>query len=98
MNDYINRKQAIERASGYCHPANIIDELKRMPGIMIPSWIPTEAGLPGVYIDVLVSSKRGVQVMHMTPGGYWTDGAQLDAPGYVEAWMPLPEPWKGGTE
>ncbi len=56
-------------------------------------WIPCTKGLPAVYVDVIVSSERGVQVMHMTTGGYWTDGAQLDAPGYVTAWMPLPEPY-----
>lgn len=70
------------------------DALEALPDAG-PAWIPCTECLPVAYIDVIVSSKRGVQVMRMTPGGYWTDGAQLDAPGYVEAWMPLPERWKG---
>lgn len=31
MSDLIDREQAIMVASGYCHPANIADELAKLP-------------------------------------------------------------------
>ena len=31
MNDLISRQAAIDVASGYCHPANIADELRKLP-------------------------------------------------------------------
>lgn len=33
MNDLISRQAAIRIASGYCHPANITKELKRLPPV-----------------------------------------------------------------
>ena len=31
LNDTISRQAAIDVASGYCHPANIADELRKLP-------------------------------------------------------------------
>ena len=31
MSDLISRQAAIDVASGYCHPANIADELRKLP-------------------------------------------------------------------
>lgn len=31
MGDLIDRQAAIDVASGYCHPANIADELRKLP-------------------------------------------------------------------
>lgn len=31
MDDLISRAEAIRIASGYCHPANIADELRKLP-------------------------------------------------------------------
>lgn len=31
MDDLISRQAAIDVASGYCHPANIADELRKLP-------------------------------------------------------------------
>ena len=31
MDDLISRAEAIKVASGYCHPANIADELRKLP-------------------------------------------------------------------
>jgi len=31
MNDLIDRAEAIRIASGYCHPANIAEELRKLP-------------------------------------------------------------------
>lgn len=110
MKDLIDRREAMDaiadlywmddRLLNFKREINAVyDKILNLPSAhpeqQSGRWIPCTEGLPGVYIDVIVSSKRGVQVMHMTPGGYWTDGAQLDAPGYVEAWMPMPEPYKG---
>lgn len=30
---YISREAAIDIASGYCHPANIADELRKLPSV-----------------------------------------------------------------
>ena len=31
MSDLISRQDAIRIASGYCHPANIVEELRKLP-------------------------------------------------------------------
>ena len=33
MNDLIDRAEAIRIASGYCHPANIAEELRKLPAV-----------------------------------------------------------------
>lgn len=59
-------------------------------------WIRTCDALPDAYRDVIVATREGkTRVMHMTTGGYWYGGGRLEPPGFVTAWQPLPEPFRG---
>jgi len=40
MNDLISRQAAIHVASGYCHPANIAEELRKLPSAQPERDIP----------------------------------------------------------
>ena len=37
MSDLIDRAEAIRIASGYCHPANIVKELEKLPSVKTES-------------------------------------------------------------
>lgn len=37
MSDLINRAEAIRIASGFCHPANIVKELEKLPSVKTES-------------------------------------------------------------
>ena len=54
MADLIDRQAAIDVASGYCHPANIADELRKLPSEQLKQqWIPCNERLPeekGYYL------------------------------------------------
>lgn len=40
MSDLIDRQDAIHIASGYCHPANIAEELRKLPAAQLERDIP----------------------------------------------------------
>ena len=72
-----------------------IDEQPR-----VGEWIPCSERLPKEYVgvtgtlvskEVLVSLKSGLVWVARTIRGRWTSDE-------VVAWMPLPEPYKGGKE
>ena len=171
MSDLISRQAAIDVASGYCHPANIADELRKLPSAqpepikiniddfnkedlerfkkelgntpitVLPAqpdermlhesctdcplydkdrhscprfnkvipvtlrelqsaqqeqrWIPCSERLPEPRIDVWCNSDMGQMVGYYEENvetWYGRDYLEL----MVTAWMPLPEPYKGG--
>lgn len=54
--DTISRQAAIDVASGYCHPANIADELRKLPSEQLKQqWIPCSEGLPEDLEEVNVT-------------------------------------------
>lgn len=68
-----------------------------------PPWIPCSERLPEVYVDVIVSDTDGdVEIAkstlswgcdnHTRTTEWWYGDWKID----VTAWMPLPEPYKGG--
>ena len=82
--------------------ARIINE---MPTIEPQKWIPCNDRLPGKLTQVIYSYENYVGFGYTTDRDYngeetnihWEDiesGALI----YPEAWMPLPEPWKGEEE
>lgn len=63
------------------------------------NWILCKDKLPEPYQDILVTHREGkVYAAQLTLGGYWRIGRNLEPPGSVIAWMPYPEPWKGGED
>ena len=62
-----------------------------------PRWIPVTEQLPEEGIDVLCCFRRGedykIFVSNRRDYNYWSG---IGRTGDNVAWMPLPEPWKGG--
>lgn len=78
----------------------IEDVINRQPSAQ-PKWIPCEKGLPGIREEVIATDGAFVYVASRcwypdTNATVWenSDGWTIDA----KAWMPLPEPYKGGTD
>ena len=69
MHDLISRRAAIDVASGYCHPANIADELRKLPSAQPEQrWIPKE-----VEMKIPVKLDKGAYMpekAHETDAGY----------------------------
>ena len=54
MSDLIDRAEAIRIASGYCHPANIAEELRKLPAVKperkTGRWIDDNCSECGQYV------------------------------------------------
>jgi len=75
-------------------------------------WVPTSERLPEEKKDVLIAFKHnmavgfwedildnGEPVWYANSGDGWMTGTEsVDSDGIPLAWMPLPQPWEGGTE
>ena len=103
--DLIDRQAAIDVASGYCHPANIADELRKLPSAQPEQrWIPCDKGEPDEDMECWVTVKttdtlyRGNFTKRygerrdkgfITSGGFMWWNTAL-------AWMPIyePEPYR----
>ena len=105
MDDLISRTEAIRIASGYCHPANIADELRKLPPAQPEQrWIPCSERLPNdesyvlVYyiLNEYIDEKMDIWIgWHEMDGIWYVDGEEHDEEwnNEVIAWMPLPEPY-----
>lgn len=77
--------------------AMVIEMINDAPTIKPQKWIPVSERLPEKKSDVLVTIFDGFNPFVDTD--LW-DGSRFFCYGNhrVEAWMPLPEPWKGEEE
>ena len=85
----------------------IINMIESEPSIEMPTWIPCSEKLPdqaGRYLCTVGAAYRNPREMYYAPKDWTTetdDNTWRDTDGFyvhnwfVEAWMPLPEPWKG---
>ena len=74
-----------------------IDALKEQPE---PKWISCSERLPAYGEDVLISIGGYCNVGHVVPVNEeerynWYFSGWYHLPNDVDAWMPLPEPWRG---
>lgn len=80
----------------------ILAMLKTEPSVYVPRWIPVEDGLPEEEGQYLVScdTDYGVEVarFYIDEDGERYFGCDWNNPEDIEAWMPLPTPYKGGEE
>lgn len=109
MSDLISRQAAIDdiKAIYEYHDTvtedRIIDHLKRLPTAeKVGKWIPVSERLPNGQTEVIVSccDDSGDSKYNYTScgwmtrdGEYWIVDNEINY--YVNAWMPLPEPWRG---
>jgi len=106
MADYIDRQAAIEAVKKipdltvYAY-WSFLDTLNNLPSAQSKQqWIPVTERLPdkmGTYLVTLDYKEHGTGVMSL-----WFHneeiGWDLRVADEVTAWMPLPEPWKGGAD
>lgn len=73
------------------------------PAVDIPRWIPVTEGLPAYGEDVLLSMNGDYSIGYLVPTYdgrryEWHHSGWFYYFNEVDAWMPLPEPYKGGEE
>ena len=76
--------------------------IKKLPSA--PRWIPVMKRLPEEDTDVLITGENGEVDIARWKYDSWTEDDVVVWEGsgysYIDpvAWMPLPEPWKGGED
>ena len=103
--DLIKREDAIEVVKKWFEVIRLIPDILINSIISIPSadrpqeWIPCSERLPKSDYMCLVSckTKKGVKSVNRAyySDGFWHGSGSMSG---VEAWMPLPEPWKGAGD
>lgn len=80
--------------------ANIIENEKDMRVMLQQRWIPVSERLPEVGQWVLCQCRAGIiDVLRLTDDDCWyRKSNEIYMSGFVIAWMPLPEPYKGEQE
>ena len=82
--------------------AGVADTIDMLPAVDIPRWIPVTERLPEEEGQYLVScdTDYGVEVgrFYIDEDGERYFGCDWNDPEDIEAWMPLPEHYKGGEE
>ena len=105
MNETIYKHAAIETVRDVCKRSPTIairamDALRKLPSAQ--RWIPVSERLPDVAQRVLLSGHGQVMVGMLHSFGKYSLEPTGISYGYpkddIEAWMPLPEPWKEGDE
>lgn len=74
---------------------SVMDYVESLPSA--PRWIPVTERLPEPYEVVLISDKEEVYVGEVGECGEWKT-CYYEFLMDVDAWMPLPEPWKGESD
>ena len=109
MDDLISRRAAIRWVKTECNPygkptldfesgKKVIEYLEQMPSAdKSQEWIPCSERLPEKAGHHLCSFKEANRIDNIYVGlAYWTGSRWY---GYlaneINAWMPLPKPWKG---
>ncbi len=90
MDDLIRREDAIYVASGFCHPANAADEIRKLPAVR--PWIPVTERMPeedGLYLVTVDASGERYRILQIYDAGRWVFSDED-----IIAWMPLPEPYE----
>lgn len=104
--DLINRQDAIDvlikdckgSDEGMLNMYDIVCDLKDVPSAQ-PGWIPTWLRFPDIDQWVLCQCRAGItKVLRRTKDGSWDNNDPYTEymGSFVVAWMPLPEPYKGG--
>lgn len=93
--DCISRAEAVRIASGYCHWANVADELKKLPSVQPKpktEWIPVSEKLPedGTYLTCTDTGYIAT-IQYSRYMGWLLDSN-------IVAWMPLPAPYRKGGD
>ena len=100
--DTIKRSDAIKAAEdGMCtfYDCDVLDRLNAAPSADRPQgWIPCSERLPSNFGEdetvLATTDVDGDKVIAM----FALDVKSFYLKGYVSAWMPLPEPWKGADD
>ena len=77
------------------------DRIKALPSVQPERWIPVSEKLPEVREWVLCQCRAGIMdVLRLTEDGDWNKNYPHAGymSGFVIAWMPLPEPYRGGEK
>ena len=95
MPEFFN-EQSLEQQAYQLGWNNAIEAImENEPTVDIPQWIPCSERLPYSQEDVLCDDDGRVTIGYYTDeevGWHDTHSYRI----YPTAWMPLPEPWKGG--
>lgn len=81
----------------------LLDYIEQLPSAQPePQWIPCSERLPAYGEDVLISICGCCNVGHIVPVNEeeqynWYFSGWYHLPNDVDAWMPLPEPWRGAN-
>lgn len=100
MSRYIDRAELFNRLSDVKTLAAAMAVIQNMPAADVaPRWIPVTERLPKTHKDVLVS-KHGKTRLGYRSVSYWMviSGEGSFTTTDVDAWMPLPEPYKEGEQ
>ena len=108
MNDYIDRQAAIDAVYGAFRFKNVddfvdyrdiaVETIKVLPSAQPKQqWIPVNEMLPKQGQEVICQCRASIiTVLKLDAGGDWyQDANHCYMRGFVIAWMPLPEPYKG---
>ena len=112
MSDLISRQAAIDAINQICpidteYDCTLLDRVDvRCVLTDLPSaqpeqrWIPCSERLPKVRQWVLCQCRAGIiDVLRLTDDGCWyRKSNEIYMSGFVLAWMPLPEAYRGGDE
>ena len=69
--DLISRQAAIHIASGYCHPANIAEELRKLPAAQPEpkkgKWIDKSGGIEGAWNYCSICGEQAIDLYDFCP-------------------------------
>lgn len=101
MNDLISREAAIAAMAEAYEDTDAEHILRKIPSAQ--QWIPVSERLPEHQQEVVIKTMNGVtEVMRFCNCYFERFGMDESIDWYaqneVEVWMPLPEPYRGGTK